>query len=108
MISLRAHRTPNTISFFLQPSPALKLPSFVSSKISTAKPSSFPSEGFSQRNQVSMASRLKHENFVELLGYYVEGNFRLLAYEFAAMGTLHDILYGRKGLEDAHPAPPLD
>ncbi|XP_042430271.1 PTI1-like tyrosine-protein kinase 3 isoform X1 [Zingiber officinale] len=58
--------------------------------------------------QVSMASRLKHENFVELLGYCVEGNFRLLAYEFAAMGTLHDILHGRKGLEDAHPAPPLD
>ncbi|KAG6484227.1 hypothetical protein ZIOFF_061022 [Zingiber officinale] len=63
---------------------------------------------FQVGKQVSMASRLKHENFVELLGYCVEGNFRLLAYEFAAMGTLHDILHGRKGLEDAHPAPPLD
>ncbi|KAG6472737.1 hypothetical protein ZIOFF_070214 [Zingiber officinale] len=30
---------------------------------------------------VSMVSRLKHENVVELVGYSVEGNLRLLAYE---------------------------
>jgi hypothetical protein len=41
-----------------------------------------------------MVSRLKHENFVELLGYCVEGNLRVLAYEFATMGSLHDILHG--------------
>jgi pto-interacting protein 1 len=40
-------------------------------------------------------SRLKHENFVEMLGYCVEGNQRLVAYEFATMGSLHDILHGR-------------
>jgi pto-interacting protein 1 len=39
-------------------------------------------------------SRLKHENFVEMLGYCVEGNQRLVAYEFATMGSLHDILHG--------------
>lgn len=44
--------------------------------------------------QVSMVSRLKHENVVELLGYCVEGNLRVLAYEFATMGSLHDILHG--------------
>ncbi|RWW64776.1 hypothetical protein BHE74_00027962 [Ensete ventricosum] len=44
--------------------------------------------------QVSMVSRLKHENFVEMLGYCVEGNMRLLAYEFATMGSLHDVLHG--------------
>lgn len=44
--------------------------------------------------QVSTVSRLKHENFVELHGYCVEGNFRVLAYEFATMGSLHDILHG--------------
>ncbi|KAG6472413.1 hypothetical protein ZIOFF_069875 [Zingiber officinale] len=43
--------------------------------------------------QVSMVSRLKHENVVELVGYSVEGNLRLLAYEFATMGSLHDILH---------------
>ncbi|KAG6468471.1 hypothetical protein ZIOFF_073159 [Zingiber officinale] len=42
---------------------------------------------------VSMVSRLKHENVVELVGYSVEGNLRLLAYEFATMGSLHDILH---------------
>ena len=41
-----------------------------------------------------MVSRLKNENFVELQGYCVEGNLRLLAYEYATMGSLHDILHG--------------
>lgn len=41
-----------------------------------------------------MVSKLKHENFVELLGYCVDGNLRVLAYEFATMGSLHDILHG--------------
>jgi len=44
--------------------------------------------------QVSMVSRLKNDNFVELHGYCVEGNLRVLAYEFATMGSLHDILHG--------------
>ncbi|WOL11520.1 hypothetical protein Cni_G20283 [Canna indica] len=58
--------------------------------------------------QVSTVSRLKHENFVEMLGYCVEGKLRLLAYEFAPMGSLHDVLHGKKGVPDAQPAPPLD
>lgn len=45
-------------------------------------------------SQVSMVSRLKHENFVQLLGYCVGGNSRVLAYEFASNGSLHDILHG--------------
>jgi hypothetical protein len=31
---------------------------------------------------------------MEMLGYCVEGNQRLVAYEFATMGSLHDILHG--------------
>ncbi|XP_047328185.1 pto-interacting protein 1-like [Impatiens glandulifera] len=57
--------------------------------------------------QVSMVSRLKHDNFVELLGYCVEGNQRVLAYEFASNGSLHDILHGRKGVKGAQPGPVL-
>ncbi|KAK4407875.1 Pto-interacting protein 1 [Sesamum angolense] len=57
--------------------------------------------------QVSMVSRLRHENFVELLGYCVEGNQRVLAYEFASNGSLHDILHGRKGVKGAQPGPVL-
>ncbi|KAL8139073.1 hypothetical protein V2J09_005074 [Rumex salicifolius] len=57
--------------------------------------------------QVSMVSRLKHDNFVELLGYCVDGNFRVLAYEFASNGSLHDILHGRKGVKGAQPGPVL-
>ncbi|XP_066326726.1 PTI1-like tyrosine-protein kinase 3 [Miscanthus floridulus] len=58
--------------------------------------------------QVSTVSRLKHENFVEMLGYCIEGDQRLLAYEFATMGSLHDILHGRKGVAGAQPGPALD
>ncbi|KAD7478132.1 hypothetical protein R6Q59_007579 [Mikania micrantha] len=58
--------------------------------------------------QVSMFSNLKHENLIELLGYCVEGDIRVLAYEFATMGSLHDILHGRKGVQGAQPGPVLD
>lgn len=53
--------------------------------------------------QVSVVSRLKHENVVELVGYCVEGSLRVLAFEFATMGSLHDILHG-KVLNWAHVA----
>ncbi|PKU71864.1 PTI1-like tyrosine-protein kinase 3 [Dendrobium catenatum] len=64
-------------------------------------------------SQVAKVSKLKHENFVELLGYCAEGNLRLLSYEFATMGSLHDILHGvpilrRKGVQGAQPGPVLD
>eukprot|EP00250_Pteridium_aquilinum_P013161 c21168_g1_i1 orf=390-1478(-) len=58
--------------------------------------------------QVSVVSRLKHENVVELIGYCVEGSLRVLAFEFATMGSLHDILHGRKGVQGAQPGPVLD
>ncbi|XP_078443579.1 pto-interacting protein 1-like [Wolffia australiana] len=57
--------------------------------------------------QVSMVSRLKHENVMELLGYHVDGNVRALAFEYATMGSLHDILHGRKGVKDSQPGPLL-
>ncbi|WOL16098.1 PTI1-like tyrosine-protein kinase 3 [Canna indica] len=58
--------------------------------------------------QISRVSRLKHENFLQMLGYCVEGNMNLLAYEFATMGSLHDVLHGRKGVQGAQPGPLLD
>lgn len=41
-----------------------------------------------------MVSRLKHHNFLNLIGYCVDGNSRILAYEYASNGSLHDILHG--------------
>ncbi|KAK2630851.1 hypothetical protein QOZ80_UnG0722820 [Eleusine coracana subsp. coracana] len=58
--------------------------------------------------QVSLASKLKHENLVEMMGYCVDGTYRILAYEFATMGSLHDVLHGRKGVQGAQPGPVLD
>ncbi|KAL0334239.1 UNVERIFIED_CONTAM: putative protein kinase [Sesamum angustifolium] len=57
--------------------------------------------------QLSMVSRLKNDHFVELLGYCLEPNNRILAYEYAGMGSLHDVLHGRKGVQGAEPGPVL-
>nr|BAF79986.1 receptor-like kinase [Nitella axillaris] len=57
--------------------------------------------------QVSIVSRLKHPNVVELLGYCVHGQQRYLAFEFAPKGSLYDLLHGRKGVKGAQPGPPL-
>ncbi|OEL33751.1 PTI1-like tyrosine-protein kinase 3, partial [Dichanthelium oligosanthes] len=54
--------------------------------------------------QLSAASRLKHENFVRLLGYTISNDLRVLVYEYATMGTLHDVLHGdREVLGQAAP-----
>lgn len=52
--------------------------------------------------QLGVASRLKHDNFVRLLGYTISGDLRVLVYEFATMGTLHDVLHGGS----PSPSPP--
>ncbi|CAL4949965.1 unnamed protein product [Urochloa decumbens] len=57
--------------------------------------------------QVSAVSRLKHENVLQLVGFCAEGNIRVLAYEYATRGSLHDILHGKKGVKGAQPGPAL-
>ncbi|KAL7098076.1 hypothetical protein ACP275_10G183100 [Erythranthe tilingii] len=57
--------------------------------------------------QLSTVSRLKNEHFVGLLGYCLESDNRILVYEFATMGSLHDVLHGRKGVQGAEPGPVL-
>lgn len=44
--------------------------------------------------QLSTVSRLKNDNFVQLLGYCLEANNRILVFEYATMGSLHDVLHG--------------
>ncbi|KAL8476471.1 hypothetical protein ACS0TY_028946 [Phlomoides rotata] len=55
--------------------------------------------------QVSIASSLKHENVVQLLGYCVDGGRQFLSYAFA-QGSLHDFLHNsgvlRKGVKGSH------
>ncbi|KAH1121965.1 hypothetical protein J1N35_005125 [Gossypium stocksii] len=58
-------------------------------------------------SQLSVVSRLKHEHFVELLGYCLENNNRILVYQHATKGSLHDVLHGRKGVQGAEPGPVL-
>lgn len=44
--------------------------------------------------QLSTVSRLKNDHFVTLLGYCLEADNRILVYEFATSGSLHDVLHG--------------
>jgi pto-interacting protein 1 len=55
--------------------------------------------------QLSVASRLNHDNFVHLLGYTISNDLRVLVYEYATMGTLHDVLHGDRELLGQPPAP---
>ncbi|KAL2924294.1 hypothetical protein RDABS01_006623, partial [Bienertia sinuspersici] len=57
--------------------------------------------------KLSIVSRLKHEHFTELIGYCLEQNNRILVYQYATMGSLHDVLHGRKGVQGAAPGPAL-
>ena len=59
--------------------------------------SSEPESNVEFLTQVSMDSRLKHDNLVELQGYYVEGNLFALAYEFAIIGLVPTIRYLHRG-----------
>ena len=44
--------------------------------------------------QLSMVSRLKNEYFLQLMGYYLDDSRRILVYQFASHGSLHDMLHG--------------
>ncbi|XP_039125680.1 LOW QUALITY PROTEIN: probable protein kinase At2g41970 [Dioscorea cayenensis subsp. rotundata] len=53
--------------------------------------------------QLSLVSRFNNEYFIELLGYCLEADNRILIHEYASNGSLHDILHGRKGVQNAEP-----
>lgn len=52
--------------------------------------------------QLSLVSRLKNDHFVELMGYCLEQNNRILVYQFATMGSLHDVLHGKSNFYKFH------
>ncbi|XP_066341006.1 PTI1-like tyrosine-protein kinase 1 [Miscanthus floridulus] len=58
------------------------------------------------RQKVLVLSRLRHDNLVRLLGYTIDttAGVRVLLFEFADMGTLHDVLHGPTGDPAAEPA----
>uniref|UniRef100_A0A0D9VRG3 Protein kinase domain-containing protein n=1 Tax=Leersia perrieri TaxID=77586 RepID=A0A0D9VRG3_9ORYZ len=58
--------------------------------------------------QLSVVSRLKNEFFIQLMGYYLDASHRILVYQFATHGSLHDTLHGKKGVKDATPGPVLN
>ncbi|AQK41950.1 PTI1-like tyrosine-protein kinase 3 [Zea mays] len=64
----------------------------------------------SEEIQVEVPTILRmcyHDNVVQFLGCFLEGGTRVLAYEYAPRGSLHDILHGKMGIKGARPGPPL-
>lgn len=68
--------------------------------------SSQPDEEF--LSELASVSALRNDHVVKLLAYGMEGVSRVLAYEFAPYGSLHDIIHGKKGKPKAEPGPVLD
>ena len=52
------------------------------------------SQHFPQLMEVLMLSLLHHPNLVNLIGYCVDGDQRLLVFEFMSLGLLEDHLHG--------------
>ncbi|KAK7278806.1 hypothetical protein RJT34_23842 [Clitoria ternatea] len=85
-----------------------KLSNGLDAAIKKLDTSSSPEPDSDFASQLSVVSRLKNEHFVELMGYCLEANNRILVYQYASLGSLHDILHGRKGVQGAEPGPALN
>ena len=46
------------------------------------------------KNEVMLVARLQHRHLVRLLGFFLEGNERLLVYEFVPNGGLDRFIFG--------------
>ncbi|PIN24507.1 Serine/threonine protein kinase [Handroanthus impetiginosus] len=49
------------------------------------------------RREITVLSKIRHQNLVPLIGYCDEGDEMILVYEFMERGTLRDHLYSPKG-----------
>ncbi|XP_010453713.1 PREDICTED: calcium/calmodulin-regulated receptor-like kinase 2 [Camelina sativa] len=51
------------------------------------------------QTEVSLLGRLHHRNLVNLIGYCVDKNHRMLIYEFMSNGSLENLLYGGEEMQ---------
>ena len=47
------------------------------------------------KNKILLMAKLHHRNLVKLRGFCLEGNERLLIYEFASNGSLDQVIFGK-------------
>jgi len=46
------------------------------------------------QNEVSLLSKIRHQNIIKLLGYCIHGESRFLVYEYMESGSLESQLHG--------------
>ena len=46
------------------------------------------------KNEILLMAKLHHRNLVKLQGFCLEGNERLLIYEFVSNGSLDQVIFG--------------
>ena len=46
------------------------------------------------KNEILLMAKLNHRNLVKLRGFCLEGNERLLIYEFVSNGSLDQVIFG--------------
>ncbi|KAK9292471.1 hypothetical protein L1049_020444 [Liquidambar formosana] len=49
------------------------------------------------KKEVEAIGQVRHKNLVRLIGYCIEGDYRMLVYEYVNNGNLHQWLHGRVG-----------
>ena len=47
------------------------------------------------KNKILLMAKLHHRNLVKLRGFCLEGNERLLIYEFVSNGSLDQVIFGK-------------